>query len=94
MQHEHELSISSNSHSRNLIKGNFETELMLLLFHAVLVQNVFEERLGIGVRDGRLFEGGHLLIFGAFRVGAYSRWTLIRINGTTIVHTFCFYVTQ
>ena len=27
---------------------------------------------------GRLFEAGHLLTFSAFRVGAYSRWALIR----------------
>ena len=27
---------------------------------------------------GRLFETGHLLTFSAFRMGAYSRWVLIR----------------
>ena len=27
---------------------------------------------------GRLFEAGHLLTFSAFRMGAYSRWALIR----------------
>ena len=27
---------------------------------------------------GRLFEAGRLLTFSAFRVGAYSRWALIR----------------
>ena len=27
---------------------------------------------------GRLFEGGRLLTFSAFRIGAYSRWALIR----------------
>ena len=27
---------------------------------------------------GRLFEAGRLLTFSAFRMGAYSRWTLIR----------------
>ena len=27
---------------------------------------------------GRLFEAGCLLIFSAFRMGAYSRWALIR----------------
>ena len=31
-------------------------------------------------RGGRLFEAGRLLTFSAFRMGAYSRWTLIRIN--------------
>ena len=30
--------------------------------------------------DGRLFEAGRLLTFSAFRMGAYSRWALIRIN--------------
>ena len=29
---------------------------------------------------GRLFETGHLLTFSAFRMGAYSRWALLRIN--------------
>ena len=29
-------------------------------------------------RGGRLFEAGRLLTFCAFRVGAYSRWALIR----------------
>ena len=27
---------------------------------------------------GRLFEAGRLLTFSAFRIGAYSRWALIR----------------
>ena len=27
---------------------------------------------------GRLFEAGRLLTFSAFRMGAYSRWALIR----------------
>ena len=31
-----------------------------------------------GVGGGRLFEGGRLLNFSAFRMGAYSRWALIR----------------
>ena len=29
-------------------------------------------------RGGRLFEAGRLLTFWAFRMGAYSRWALIR----------------
>ena len=28
--------------------------------------------------DGRLFEAGRLLTFPTYRVGAYSRWALIR----------------
>ena len=31
-----------------------------------------------GGGGGRLFEAGHLLTFSSFRIGAYSRWTLIR----------------
>ena len=31
-----------------------------------------------GRRGGRLFEAGRLLTFSAFRMGAYSRWALIR----------------
>ena len=29
-------------------------------------------------RGGRLFEAGRLLTFSAFRMGAYTRWALIR----------------
>ena len=29
-------------------------------------------------RGGRLFEAGRLLTFSAFRMGAYSKWALIR----------------
>ena len=29
-------------------------------------------------RGGRLFEAGRLLTFSSFRMGAYSRWALIR----------------
>ena len=29
-------------------------------------------------RGGRLFEAGRILTFSAFRMGAYSRWSLIR----------------
>ena len=54
---------------------------MLLLLHTGLVQKSF--LLGGG---GRLFEGGHLFTFWAFRVGAYllfglSGWTLIYFLG-------------
>jgi len=34
---------------------------------------------------GRLFEAGRLLTFSAFRMGAYSRWALIR--GWTLIRT-------
>ena len=33
---------------------------------------------GGGGCGGRLFEAGRLLTFSAFRMGAYSRWALIR----------------
>ena len=33
---------------------------------------------GGGVGGGCLFEAGRLLTFSAFRMGAYSRWVLIR----------------
>ena len=37
--------------------------------------------MGVGGKwGGRLFEAGRLLTFSAFRMGAYSRWALIRIN--------------
>ena len=39
---------------------------------------------------GRLFEAGRLLTFSAFRMGAYSRWALIRgwalIRINTVIH--------
>ena len=35
--------------------------------------------MGVGGKwGGRLFEAGRLLTFSAFRMGAYSRWALIR----------------
>ena len=35
--------------------------------------------MGVGGRcGGRLFEAGRLLTFSAIRMGAYSRWALIR----------------
>ena len=41
---------------------------------------------------GRLFEAGRLLTFSAFRMGAYSRWALIRgwalIRINTVIHSF------
>ena len=36
-----------------------------------------------GGGGGRLFEAGRLLTFSAFRMGAYSRWALIR--GWTLI---------
>ena len=35
---------------------------------------------GWGGGGGRLFDAGRLLTFSTFRVGAYSRWALNRIN--------------
>ena len=40
---------------------------------------------------GRLFEAGRLLTFSAFRMGAYSRWALIRgwaLIRINTVHTY------
>ena len=43
---------------------------------------------------GRLFEAGRLLTFSSFRMGAYSRWALIRgwalirINTVSITYFF------
>ena len=39
--------------------------------------NAYLSLIGRG-RGGRLFEAGRLLTFSAFRMGAYSRWALIR----------------
>ena len=36
--------------------------------------------MGWGCGGGYLFEVGRLLTFSAHRMGAYSRWALIRIN--------------
>ena len=41
---------------------------------------------------GCLFEAGHLLTFSAFRMGAYSRWALIRgwaLIRRNMVHELC-----
>ena len=46
---------------------------------------------------GRLFEAGRLLTFSAFRMGAYSRWALIRgwalIRINTVLHNMVLQVT-
>ena len=42
---------------------------------------------GLG-RGGRLFEAGRLLTFSAFRMGAYSRWALIRGLALIQINTF------
>ena len=45
--------------------------------------------LGGGGGGGRLFEAGRLLTFPTYRVGAYSRWVLIRgwaLNPINTVH--------
>ena len=49
--------------------------------------------MGVGGKwGGRLFEAGRLLTFSAFRMGAYSRWALIRgwalIRINTVAHEF------
>ena len=40
-------------------------------------------------RGGRLFEAGRLLTFSAFRMGAYSRWALIRGWALIRINTVC-----
>ena len=40
-------------------------------------------------RGGRLFEARHLLTFSAFRMGAYSRWVLIRSWERIRINTVC-----
>ena len=40
-------------------------------------------------RGGRLFEAGRLLTFSAFRMGAYSRWALIRGWALIRIITVC-----
>ena len=39
--------------------------------------------------SGRLFEAGRLLTFSAFRMGAYSRWALIRGWAPIRINTVC-----
>ena len=38
-----------------------------------------------GGGGGRLFEAGRLLTFPTYRVGAYSRWALNRINTVIVI---------
>ena len=48
---------------------------------------------GREVRWGRrLFEAGRLLAFSAFRVGAYSRWALIRGRALIRINTVLFII--
>ena len=47
----------------------------LISTYSIFFSCVWEEEAG---RGGRLFEAGRLLTFSASRMGAYSRWTLIR----------------
>ena len=42
-----------------------------------------------GRGHGRLFEAGRLLTFSAFRMGAYSRWALIRGCALIRINTVC-----
>ena len=42
-----------------------------------------------GGEGGRLFEAGHLLNFPTYRVGAYSRWVLIRGWAVNQINTVC-----
>ena len=44
---------------------------------------------GVGGGGGRLFEAGRLLTFSAFRMGAYSRWALIRGWVLIRINTVC-----
>ena len=43
-------------------------------------------------RGGRLFEAGRLLTFSAFRMGAYSRWALIRGWALIRINTVSFII--
>ena len=43
--------------------------------------------------SGRLFEAGRLLTFSAFRMGAYSRWALIRGWALIRINTVNWFVT-
>ena len=47
-----------------------------------------------GSGGGCLFEAGRLLTFSAFRIGAYSRWALIRGCALIRINTvYCFVAT-
>ena len=50
--------------------------------------NAYLSLIGRG-RGGRLFEAGRLLTFSAFRMGAYSRWALIRGWALIRINTVC-----
>ncbi len=45
-----------------------------------------------GGGGGRLFEAGRLLTFLTYRVGAYSRWALIRGWALNRINTVCFFM--
>ena len=52
--------------------------------------NAYLSLIGRG-RGGRLFEAGRLLTFSAFRMGAYSRWALIRGWALIRINTVCLF---
>ena len=53
--------------------------------------NAYLSLIGRG-RGGRLFEAGRLLTSSAFRMGAYSRWALIRGWALIRINTVFFFL--
>ena len=62
--------------SKVSVKYSEENSVFGRVSYYLLLEFLWE---GVGW-GGRLFEAGRLLTFSAFRMGAYSRWALNRIN--------------
>ena len=62
-----------------------ENSVLGRVSYYILLEFLWE---GVGW-GGRLFEAGRLLTFSAFRVGAYSRWALIRGWALIRINTVC-----
>ena len=60
--------------SKVSVKYSEENSVFGRVSYYLLLEFLWE---GVGW-GGRLFEAGRLLTFSAFRMGAYSRWALIR----------------
>ena len=56
----------------------YSKTISALIFYLFIYLFIYFFWGGGGGEDGRLFEAGRLLTFPTYRVGAYSRWALIR----------------
>ena len=68
------ITTSKDVTKQGFCKGSEENSVFGRVSYYLLLEFLWE---GVGW-GGRLFEAGRLLTFSAFRMGAYSKWALIR----------------